>query len=252
MISFIKSSGKELIPVAGTIEDLGSKKKWLTEKDLEIEQRFAELIKSFSGKHILFAEEEHEELVESDNLWILDPISHTVSFIHGLPHFAISVCHVSNGEVVFACVYDPSMDELFIAEKDKGAYLNDSKIQIQDFERDRIILYDLFPVGKWNLEENIELFTNLTNHIGRVKSYGSMAIHYCYVACGRVQAALASNKDCFPEFAGCLIVQEAGGIFTDFYGNKLTHEPKGIVASVPNIHKMLLSMTTGDKTLVKE
>src|SRR3989338_5673702 len=104
VIEFVKNSGERLREKSGNIPDIGIRKANLTEEDLRIEREFGELIKTFGPDHKLFAEEEHDFLEASDNLWVMDPISGTSVFMRGMPHYGIVVSHVVKGQVKFAVV----------------------------------------------------------------------------------------------------------------------------------------------------
>src|SRR5258708_6645042 len=142
ILSLVKKLGDELPELAGKIEDIGVKKQWVTAKDIEIEKTLAETIHKFPGEHKIFAEELNDEYISGDSVWVIDPISHTFSFIHGLTHYAVVLSHLVKGEVLFSVIYDPTTKELFTARKGKGSYLNDKRIHVSKSEADLSIIYD--------------------------------------------------------------------------------------------------------------
>jgi myo-inositol-1(or 4)-monophosphatase len=239
IIDFVKKNGDAALAKSGQIADIGIKKQWLTEEDLRIERTFVELMKTFPGEHVVYGEEEHNDAKSGENIWVVDPISGTFTFIHGLPHFSVVISHIRNGETVFAAVYDPSMKELFSAEKGKGAFLNDKRIVVSEDTKDFVILYDPNPLIDYKKEKNLALLNELFP-LGTVRSVGSFALNYAYVACGRAHIAISRNKDTFTEFAGKLLVEEAGGNFTDFSGGEITMTTRGIVAANKSLHKNIL------------
>jgi len=241
LTKLIKTLGKELRLNAGRLSDIGETKKWLTKKDLEIEKRLTKYITSLPGKHTVYAEELSNSFEQEENVWIIDPISYTFHFLHGIPHYAIVIGHMHTGKMEFGCVYDPSVDELFSAKKSKGAYLNGKRIHVDESDSDIAIMYD--PHTRSRKKLKLDLLSDLMN-IGRVTMLGSTAVHYCSVACGRVQAAVALNHDVFPEFASKLIIEEAGGIFTDTDGGQLLLKTKGIIASNKMLYEKILSVTS--------
>jgi fructose-1,6-bisphosphatase/inositol monophosphatase family enzyme len=99
IIEKVKMLGAEIKEVSGNILDLQLKKTVVTEWDLKIENEIVDLIKTFPGKHSIFAEELHDSYVEAENIWVMDPISNTFNFIHGLPHYSIAVSHIQKGIV---------------------------------------------------------------------------------------------------------------------------------------------------------
>lgn len=241
IIKLVKEEGEKLSKIAGTVKDGHNEKEWTTEHDHAIEKKFYALITSFGKDHTLYSEEINNSYTASDNEWIVDPISHTINFIHGMPHYAIVVSHIHKGEVVFACVYDPSMKELFTAEKHKGAFLNGKKISVKDSEARPLILFNPYPLGSWKLDETIEIYKKFYP-LGYIDALGSMGLQFAYVAAGRVQLVVMVNKDTFPLFAGKLLVEEAGGKFSDFKGDGLTVESHGVIAGTKNYYQKALDL----------
>lgn len=227
VIDLVKKLGDGLLAEAGKIEDIGVKKQWLTENDIKIEKALTKLVKGFEGEHKVYGEELHEEFLNADNVWVIDPISHTFNFLHGLPHYAVVVSHMKKGEIVFSIVYDPSMRESFVAYKGEGAYLNGERIEVKTQDVSRAVLFDH---GHQGLDDFISAQERIFS-FGRIKTLGSLGLHYAYVACGRAQAAVSLNKDTFPEFAGKLLVEEAGGVFLDFDGDQLKTDTRGVIAA---------------------
>jgi len=239
IIQLVRESGDMAKTHAGNVAGQLTAKQWTTKLDLIIENRLKEKIQTFDKDHVMYAEEDNYIFTHSEDIWAIDPISHTFSFIHGLPHYAVVVSHIHKGEVIFACVYDPSMEELFVAYKMKGAYLNNKNLEVSTAKDDLCILYEAVLVAEWTKEYNAKVFTTLMN-VGWAKMYGSAGLHYAYVASGRVDACVCTNKDTFPEFAGKLLVEEAGGKLTAFNGEKLYKETRGIIASNGIIHQKLI------------
>ncbi|HBQ51149.1 hypothetical protein A3B42_01705 [Candidatus Daviesbacteria bacterium RIFCSPLOWO2_01_FULL_38_10] len=241
IIQLAKDKGEKLTKYAGRIKDIGVAKKFLTKLDLEIERQFAQLIKSFPDHHVIFAEEENYSYEFADNVWIIDPISNTFNFIRGISHYAIAVSHLIKGRVVFALILDPSVKELFIAFKGKGATLNDKKIKVSNRSSEILLLYE-FSSSLFNLDKGLNLMKDLSG-LGKVKkSFGSMAVHYSYVACGRAEGAVTVNRDIFPEFAGKLLVEEAGGKVSDFEGKEITINSRGVIFTNGLIHQKTLDI----------
>ena len=243
ILDLMKASGDALVPKAGKIKDIGQQKQWLTEQDLEIERKITALVQSFAGEHRVYAEEISNDYQAAESVWIIDPLSHTFNYLHGLPHYAVVVSHLYQGEIVFAAVYDPSVQEMFTAQKGEGAKLNDVPVKVRNNNSGTCILYDFYPTcNLYSPEDNIEILSALLS-IGRVKNIGSYAVNYAYVACGRAQAVVARNKDTFTEFAGKLLVEEAGGIFSDFDGQDLQVDSRGIIAAADKkMHSRIMEL----------
>lgn len=214
VIDYIVSAGKRILPKSGIIKDIGVLKSNLTEEDIAIEKGFEDLIKQYSDDHVLFAEEENNIFKQSDDVWTLDPISGTHNLIRGLPHYAIVATHLHKNEAVFATVYDPSVDELFTAYKDGGAFLNNSPIKVKQVGGDKINILFNYSMSWKDTGKAKEIWIKLFD-FKTYRNTNSFAINYCYVAAGRFDGVVALSKDAFPEYAGGLIIKEAGGIFTN-------------------------------------
>lgn len=228
---------------AGKIDDIGIKKQWLTKQDLTIERKLSAFVKKLPGKHTIFAEELHTEFIDEENVWVIDPISHTFSYLHGLPHYAVVVSHIHKGILNFCAVYDPTMKELFTAQKGKGAYLNNKKLHVFGKNKDGCILFEFFRQSIDTQNKDAFGILGKLFAYGRIKILGSVALDYAYVAAGRAQAAVIKNEDGFTAFAGRLLVEEAGGTFTDFNGKPYKVGATGAIASNGVIHKNMVKIT---------
>jgi myo-inositol-1(or 4)-monophosphatase len=244
VIKKVKELGLELREVSGNVVDLQLKKTVVTEWDLKIENEISEFVKTFPGEHSIYAEELHSSYIKTENIWVMDPISNTFNFIHGLPHYSIAVSHIVKGVVTFAVVYDPSTDEMFFAEKGKGTFLNEKKVSVSKEEKNLTILVGPHLNPKNASRLKIIDLTEKLSEIATLRTFGSVAVHYAYVACGRADVAVTKNHDTFPEFAGKLLVEEAGGMFTDFSGGELDHTTSGVIASNRITHSQISSITS--------
>lgn len=230
IIKKIIELGETLPALAGHVADIGGGKQWVTEKDIQIENELTALIKTFPGNHSIYAEEMHDTFVKDENIWVIDPISNTINFIQGLPHYSIVLSHLHNGEVKFAVVYDPSNKELFTAEKGKGTFLNNQKVNVSSRTKDTIFLIGPYIFQPYR-EKVLKVINILSENNNTMRNIGSLGVHYAYVACGRADFAISFNYDAFPEFAGKLLVEEAGGKFSDFNGGDLNIKTRGVIAS---------------------
>ena len=243
IISLMKKVGDPLPTQAGSVSDIGVKKQWLTDQDIAIEKKFQKLIDTFEGEHQIFAEELNQDIKNGENVWVIDPVSHTFAFIHGLPHYAIVVAHQYQGETVFAAAYDPSTKELFSSEKGKGMFLNDKKVEVNKSETDLCFNYDpQMPAHRFSKEDRLDVLSELMG-LGRNKTVGSACLLYAYVATGKVHASIDMNKDDFTWIPGKLMVEEAGGSVTDFYGNEVELGTMGIIATNGKLHETVVSIT---------
>lgn len=218
LINYITLVGKELVNKSGKIKDIGIKKQFLTEEDIRIERGIKDIISKMPGVSQFYAEEENDNFIEAESVWVADPISGTKLFIQGLKHYAIVASHMTKGKVDFSVVYDPSVDKLYTANKEEGVFINNSKINVPNTNKNRIIYAPSY--GWKDLEQVEELRKNLEQKYEIYPSQGSFAINYCLVAEGLFDGVVSLTKDAFPEFAGCFIANEAGLKATNIYGNK--------------------------------
>lgn len=220
ILEFIKVSGARIARRAGTLADIGTKKRFLTEEDLRIERElFALTRRLFPGDGFL-AEEEHDQAPSEPSYWICDPISGTRTFLAGLAHFGVAVARVADGVPVFAAVYDPTMDELFEATVGGGARCNGRTMRVTegpcpDGPR---VLYNLTYEYR-SPEEASRLWTALSRY-DLYRNTSSFGVNYGHVAMGRYDGFVSLTKDAFPEVAGSLILREAGGLFVCLDGGR--------------------------------
>ena len=238
----IKDIGDSIHAFSWKTTDIGVSKQWLTEHDISTERELCELIRFIDESATFFCEEEHVNLIENaESLWIIDPISNTFNFIHWLPHYSICIAHMFKGDIVFAAVYDPSMKELFYAEKWKWTYLNWELVQVSKNTTDLSIIVwpHLVPINLKRSHDTIKLMECFYK-FWTIRSIGSLGIHYAYVACGRAECAISLPKDIFPEMAGKLLVEEAWWRFTEFDWTDISLDSKSIIASNTIVHEMFL------------
>ena len=204
MIKACEKASKIIIRDFGELENLQVSKKgpkdFVTNADKKVEQA---LIKELSKKKYSIISEEAGSIIKEDknNFWIIDPIDGTTNFLHGVPHFAISIALQSNNEMVCGLIYDPIKDELFYAEKNHGAYFNNQRIRVS---KKREIDECLFAVGKGKYNPDLIY-----------RRSGSAALDLAYVASGRFDGYFQNNLNLWDIAAGIIIVKEAGGIISE-------------------------------------
>ncbi len=217
----------------------------VTEVDHLAEQKIISVIKTTYPTHSIIGEESGENIQLSDYQWVIDPIDGTVNFAHGIPLCCVSIGLLLNGSVIMGAVYNPMMNELFFAEKGKGATLNGNPIKVSaksDFKT--AFLVTGFPY-KWpenSLEHPVKVFERMVLEGLPIRRLGSAAIDLCWVACGRFDGFWEYNLSAWDVAAGYLIVLEAGGTITDFDGNIGNVFDKQTLATNGLIHKDILSV----------
>jgi len=207
MIKAVEKASKSVIRDFGEVEKLQVSKKgpydFVTKTDKYVEKILIEEL-SKSKKNYSFITEETGKINNKDkeNFWIIDPIDGTTNFLHGIPHFAICVAFKSKEEIISGLVFDPIKDEMFFAEKNKGAYLNNQRLRVSN---------------KSSLDDC--LFSS--NHEGvkysnlNMRYSGCAALDLAYVASGRLDGFFHNTINLWDVAAGSLMVEEAGGIVND-------------------------------------
>ena len=160
---------------------------------------------------------------DKKNTWIIDPIDGTINFLHGIPHFAISIALKSNNEIISGLIFDPIKDEMFYAEKNNGAFFNNQRIRVS---KKNEISDCLFATGGKKLIMINDFL---------IESLGCAALDMAYVASGRYDGYFQKNLNLWDIAAGLIIVKEAGGIFNDIDLSKIIKNLK-IIASSANIN----------------
>ena len=207
MIKAVEKASKSIIRDFGEVEKLQVSKKgpndFVTKTDKHVEKILIEEL-SKTKKNYSFLTEETGIINNKDkeNIWIIDPIDGTNNFLHGIPHFAISIALKSKEELVSALIFDPIKDEMFFAEKDKGAFLNNQRLRVSK----KNSLDDcLFASNHEGLK-----FSDLN-----MRCSGSAALDLAYVASGRLDGYFQNTINLWDIAAGILLVQEAGGLVND-------------------------------------
>jgi len=206
MIKASEKASKILIRDFGELENLQVSKKgpkdFVTNADIKAEKIIIEELKKARPNYSIISEENGvEKNKDESNFWIIDPIDGTTNFLHGVPHFAISIALQSNNEIVCGLIYDPIKDELFYAEKNHGAYFNNQRIRVS---KKRDIDECLFAVGKGKYNSDLIY-----------RRSGSAALDLAYVASGRFDGYFQNNLNLWDIAAGIIIVKEAGGIINE-------------------------------------
>ena len=207
MIKASERASKALIRDFGEVEKLQVSIKgptdFVSNADLKAEKIIIEELKKAKPNYSIISEEDGSELnKDKKNTWIIDPIDGTTNFLHGLPHFAISIALKSDDEIVSGLIYDPIKDEMFYAEKDNGAFFNNQRIRVS---KKKNINDCLFATGG-NNQENFDFVT---------RKSGSAALDMAYVAAGRYDGYFQNNLNIWDIAAGIIIIKEAGGVVNE-------------------------------------
>ena len=232
MIKAAEKASRALIRDFGEVEKLQVSIKgpadFVSNADLKAEKIIIEELKKARPYYSIISEEDGSETnKDTNNVWIIDPIDGTTNFLHGVPHFAISIALKSENEIVSGIIYDPIKDEMFYAEKDNGAFFNNQRIRVS---KKKEINACLFATGG-----------KFENEIGLpIRKTGSAALDIAYVAAGRYDGYFQNNLNIWDIAAGIIMIKEAGGMINeiDLSQNK-------------NIEIRASSMAINDKMLDK-
>tara|TARA_B100001013_G_scaffold269925_1_gene171205 strand:- start:43 stop:597 length:555 start_codon:yes stop_codon:yes gene_type:complete len=177
--------------------------------------------------------------------WIIDPIDGTANFLHGIPHFAISIGLEHEGEIICGIVYDPIKDEMFVAEKGNGAYLNNKKIRVSS--RSQLKDCIIFTGGPKKEAKNRDLALKEYNNFSSkvllpIRKLGSASLDMAYVAAGRCDGFWQRNLNYWDIAAGIILVKESGGFVTDFLGENKYKENKTILVTNSKINNEMIEV----------
>ncbi len=204
MIKASEKASKALIRDFGEIEKLQVSKKgpkdFVTNSDLKAEKIIIEELKKARPNYSFITEENGTQInKDKNNTWILDPIDGTINFLHGIPHFAISLALRSNNEIIAGLIFDPIKDEMFYAEKNNGAYFNNKRIRVSKKNN----FTDCLFVTEGKLKSDMDI---------TYRKSGCAALNLAYVAAGRYDGYFQKNLNIWDIAAGIILINEAGGI----------------------------------------
>jgi myo-inositol-1(or 4)-monophosphatase len=176
--------------------------------------------------------------------WIVDPLDGTTNFLHGIPHFAIAIALERNGAIVAGLVYNPANDEMFIAERGKGAFLNDKRIRVAARARlaDAIVACGLPHYGRGDLALARSEIAAAQRAFAGLRRYGAATLDLAWIAAGRLDAYWERDLSPWDLAAGSILVREAGGFITDLDGGDAILTKGSVVAGNDTMHRELLRL----------
>ena len=230
MIKASEKASKILIRDFGEIEKLQVSKKgpadFVTNADLKAEKIILEELKNARPNYSIISEESGiEKNKDKNNTWIIDPIDGTINFLHGIPHFAISIALKSKDEIVSGLIFDPIKNEMFFAEKNNGAFFNNQRIRVSKKNQ----INDCLFVTGGKIKNKLDLPFRKT---------GSAALDMAYVAAGRFDGYFQYDLNLWDIAAGIVIVKEAGGVLNEI--DLSVNKNIKIIASTTDINSKLL------------
>lgn len=215
----------------------------VTEADRASEAFILGQLRAYFPDHAVLAEESGGYSGDSVYRWYVDPLDGTTNFAHGFPVFAVSIALEQGNEIVLGVVYDPTRDELFVAEKRAGARLNGQLLHVSRVARlEEALVTTGFPSRKRHKNPNIHFYHQLNMRSHGVRRPGSAALDLAYVAAGRMDGFWEINLKPWDLAAGKLLVQEAGGCVTDLLGQPHRLDSPSIAASNRLLHNQLVGV----------
>jgi myo-inositol-1(or 4)-monophosphatase len=206
------------------------------------ETLYQELSKARPGYGFLGEEEGHREGTDTSHRWIVDPLDGTTNFLHGIPQFAISIGLEREGSVIAGLVYNPASEEMFIAEKGKGAFMNEQRIRVAGRKRlaDAVVACGLPHIGRGDLALAAKETGAIQAQVAGLRRFGAAALDLAWIAAGRLDGYWERDIKPWDMAAGSILVREAGGFISDCDGGVDMFAKGHIVAGNEAIQKELL------------
>jgi len=243
-----KKASKLLIRDFGEVEKLQVSKKgpgdFVTNSDKRTEKIIINELSLARPDYSFLAEESGASGKSTEFKWIIDPIDGTTNFLHGVPYFAISIGLEKNKEIICGMIFNPITNEMFYAEKGKGAYLNNSRIRVSSRKNiDECVLLTGGPILSYkNKEIFFKEYESVSRKVAATRKFGSSALDLAYLASGRCDGVWERNLNYWDIAAGIIIVKEAGGTVTDFKGSDEYIEDRNLLATNSKIDKDLIAL----------
>jgi myo-inositol-1(or 4)-monophosphatase len=203
-----------------------------------------ELLKARPGYGFLGEEGGNSEGTDKTHTWVVDPLDGTTNFLHGIPHFAISIGLVREGVPIAALIHNPANDEFYTAERGKGAFLNDRRIRVAARRQlsEAVICCGLPHLGRGDLALFRREFAVVQERVAGLRRLGAAALDLAYIAAGRFDCYWERNLSAWDIAAGVLIVRESGGFVTDLNDKERTIENGDIIAGNEYMHRQVLDL----------
>lgn len=226
----------------------------VTEIDKGAETMIRNLLRTHFPHHAILGEEgvnpgpaasreALEAFADEEYLWIVDPIDGTTNYVHGFPFYSVSIALAHKGEVIVGVVYDLALDEMFVAEKGKGAYVRGSRTNVSNEQSlaTSLVATGFSPDIEGSLKINMKQLQVVAPQVRNIRSAGSAALHLAYVAAGRLCGFWEIGLNSWDVAAGVLLVQEAGGQVSDTSGGNYDLKVRNVLATNGHIHDQLLT-----------
>jgi len=218
---------------------------FVTDVDRVAEQEIINTIHKAYPEHAILAEESGQH-GDNDTVWIIDPLDGTTNFLHGFPHYCISIAIMVRGKIEHAVIYDPLREELFSASRGAGAQLNDRRLRVTKAkELTNTLIGTGFPFKHpQHTDAYLETFNSVFSQVADVRRAGSAALDLAYVAAGRLDGYWEIGLEKWDLAAGVLLIEEAGGVVSDFVGGDNYFNSGNLVVGNLRIQQQILNRIT--------
>ncbi len=213
-----------------------------TEIDRKAEEMIVSALRRDFPSHGILAEENERRDVENECLWIVDPLDGTHNYMQKIPVYGVSIGLVCRGDFVLGVIYMPQEDELYVAEKNNGAYKNGNRIMVSRKQELKSCSVSFDSSIRHNAPVMLKTLQSVAGEVFNVRMLGSSARLLSYVAEGKLDAAIEYHDQPWDFAAGVCLIREAGGVFTDLAGNAPTHKTVGYVTGPGDVHKKLMAL----------
>jgi myo-inositol-1(or 4)-monophosphatase len=249
MVKAARRAGRSLKHDLGEIEHLQVSLKGpanfvsLADKRSE-EMLYADLAKARPGYGFIGEEGGARDGTDKSHTWIVDPLDGTTNFLHGIPQFAISIALQREDTIIAGVIYNPANDELYIAERGKGAFLNDQRLRVAGRRKlgDCVVACGLPHIGRGDHEQSRREMAELQNKVAGLRRFGAAALDMAFVAAGRLDGYWERNLQAWDIAAGQIIVREAGGIVSGVEGHDDALRSRNVVCGNEFIHAELVKI----------
>ena len=249
MVGAARKAARKLARDFGEVENLQVSRKgpgdFVSAADHRAEKIiYEELTKARPGYGFLMEEAGVVEGPDKTHTWIIDPLDGTTNFLHGMPHFAISIALQRDGQIVNGVIYNPVTDDLFVAEKGQGAYLNDRRLRVAARTKleESVLATGIFFSGTEWLEKFARELDIIIPKVAGIRRFGAASLDLAWVAAGRFDGYWEHGLQPWDVAAGILMVREAGGFVTDLNGGDRLLESNGIIAANADLLPALQDM----------
>ncbi|MGQ0620261.1 MAG: inositol monophosphatase family protein [Panacagrimonas sp.] len=247
-VSAARSAGNFIMRHVDRVPQLQVEKKgrndFVTQVDRGAESEIIKTIHKAYPQHAILGEE-GGQIGDNEVMWIVDPLDGTTNFLHGFPHFAVSIGISVKGRLEHGVIYAPCTQDLYIASRGAGATLNNRKLRVSGCkDMDQALIGTGVPIRAVNLDAYIPMLRNVVANTAGVRRAGSAALDLAYVAAGRLDAFWELNLKPWDIAAGIVLVQEAGGMVSEIYGQPDPMLTGHILAATPKLHPIFVDLLT--------